>query len=472
MSRKFDTALDDCMNLLRTGASTADCLARYPEHAEELRPLLSITSAVKAVPTPRPDPAAVRANRQRMLDAVQTAATRRQRRGPAAFAWFWRLSSALQVRPLLRTALTLAAAVVVVSLASGALFTSAADSFPGQALYPVKRFGENVRLSLTLNPAARQELQTEYVLERRHEVRQVLDAGQRAVLEFRAELEEIGDGYWIIGGLKVMLDSDTLVEGHVAVGVTVIVRASSSVDGTLRALKLQIQANPLLLTSVIPATPTPTPTVTPTPSTTPTPTPTVMPTPSTTPTPAPTVTPTPSPMPTETSTPLPTATSTPTHTEEPESTDPPDENETEEPESTDYPDPTHTEEPDSDDEPEPTDTEESESGGLSDLHDANKPRSTNIPDPTHTEEPDSTDQADPISTEEPDSADGCEPTETDELESGDPPDLHDANEPRSTNSEPDGKEARGTTPSLNLPRLRTWSSPQSPALTRSKIRDH
>ena len=396
MSRKFDTALDDCMNLLRAGASTADCLARYPEHAEELRPLLSLASAVKAVPTPRPDPAAVRANRQRMLDAVPTAATRRQRRGPAAFAWFWKLSSALQVRPLLRTALTLAAAVVVVSLATGVLFTSAADSLPGQALYPVKRFGENVRLSLTLNPAARQELQTEYALERRHEVRQVLAAGQRAALEFRAELEEIGDDYWIIGGLKVMLDSDTLVEGHVAVGAMVIVQASSSGDGTLWALKLQVLTNPLLLTPVITAIPTPTPTATPTPSTTPTPAPTVTPTPSTTPTSTPTVTPTPSPMPTETSTPLPTATSTPTHTEEPESTDSPEENETEEPESTDH------------------------------------------PDPTHTEEPDSTDQADPTSTEEPDSADEREPMETEESESANPPDRHDSNEPRSANSEPDG----------------------------------
>ena len=415
MSRKFDTALDDCMHLLRTGASTADCLARYPEHAEELRPLLSLASAVKAVPTPRPDPAAVRANRQRMLDAVQAAAARRQRRGPAAFAWFWRLSSGLQVRPLLRAALTLAAAVVLVSLASGALFTSAADSLPGQALYPVKRFGENVRLSLTLNPTARQELQTEYVLERRHEVRQVLDAGQRAVLEFRAELEEIGDDYWIIGGLKVMLDGDTLVEGHVAVGALVIVRASSSGDGTLWALRLQVLTNPLLLTSVIPATPTPTPTptVTPTPTTTPTSTPTVTQPPTTTPTPTPTVsvtpsttpTPTLSPMPTETPTPLPTAISTPAHTEEPESTDPPEENETEEPESTDHPDPTHTEEPDSADEREATETEESESSHQPGPDDTEEPDCTDQPDPTHAKEPKSTARPDPDDTEEPDCTD-------------------------------------------------------------------
>jgi hypothetical protein len=356
--------------------------------------MLGLASAVKAVPTPRPDPAAVGANRLRMLDAAGAVAARRQRRGGGPFAWVWGLSSGLGVRPLFRAAVTLAIVVSLVILVAGALFTTAADSYPGQALYPVKRFGENLRLSLTSNPAARQDLQTEYLLERRHEVRQVLDAGKRAVLEFRAELEEIGDDYWIIGGLKVMLDSDTLVEGHAAVGALVVVQASSSGDGMLQAIKLQIQANPLLLTPIISATPTPTPTVTPTPSATPTTTP------STTPTPTPTITLTASPTPTETSSPVPMATATPTYTEEPESTDLPEENETEEPGSTDEPDPTHTEEPESDDEPEPTRTEvpesddqrkptateESKTGDLKDGSGSNEPSSTDNLDTSHAEE--------------------------------------------------------------------------------------
>ena len=122
-------------------------------------------------------------------------------------------------------------------------------------MYSVKRFGEEVRLSLTFNPTARQELQAEYLLERLHEVRQALDEGQKATYEFRAELEEIGNGYWIIGGLKIVLDNDTLVEGHVAVGAMVIVRASTDGDGTLRAIKLQVLTNPLLLTPAITSTP-------------------------------------------------------------------------------------------------------------------------------------------------------------------------------------------------------------------------
>ena len=353
MSRKFDTALDDCLNLLRTGTSVTDCLARYPEHAEELRPLLSLASGVRAVRTPRPDPGSVQANRQRMMEAAQAAAVRRQQRRLAPLAWIRGRPGGSRIRSLYRATTTVAAIVVLLSLAVGALFASAANSLPGQALYPVKRFGEDTRLSLTFNSAAQQELRDEYSSERRREIRQVLDTGQRAVVEFRGNLEEIDDNYWIVGGLKVTLYSDTVIEGNAATGAMVIVRASSSGDGSLQALKLQVLTSPLLLTPVVTSTPTPTvtPTVTVRPSRTPMPTATATPYPSATPrpsatlSPTPTLTSTPSPLPTEASTAIPTATSAPSDTEEPEPTETPDDDETEEPEDTDDPDPAHTEEP-------------------------------------------------------------------------------------------------------------------------------
>jgi len=227
----------------------------------------------------------------------------------------------------------------------------------------MKQFGENARLSLTVNPAKRQELQNEYLAERLREIRQILYAGHQAVLEFRGELEEFGDDYWIIGGLTVILSRDTLVEGQVAAGALVIARVSAPGDGSLQALKLQVLTNPLLLTPVITSTPTPTvtaspsstptptatttptpsatptptatatpkPSATPTPTATTTPTPSATPTPSTTLTPTPTVTFTPSPLPTDTPTPVPTSTLAPTHTEEPTPTDRPEEDDTEEP---------------------------------------------------------------------------------------------------------------------------------------------
>jgi hypothetical protein len=358
MSRKFDTVLDDCMDLLRAGASVEDCLARYPEHAEELRPLLSLASAVKGIPTPRPDLASVDANRMRMLDAVQNTAALNRQRGPSMFGWLGTLVRGPQGRPLLRTALALAAVLILVSLSTAVLFASASDSLPGQTLYPVKRFSENVRLSVTLDAAARQDLRTEFRLERQREVGLVLESGQQATIEFRSTLDEIGDGYWIVGGLRVIVDGDAVVEGQVVVGAMVIVHASAPGDGTLRAIRLQVLADPALLTPVAADTPTPsaTPTATPTPSLTPT------------------ATPTPTNTATVTATPSPTATATPTHTVEPQPTDHLDENETEEPDSSYRRNPDETEEPD-EDEADEDDAHESESDDHPDTDGTEEPKS-------------------------------------------------------------------------------------------------
>lgn len=349
MSRRFDSVLDDCLTLLGEGASVEDCLARYPDHADDLRPFISLASAVKGVPTPRPDAAAVEIHRRQMLDAVKQSAARENGHVPVALGWVWRLVGGSHPRPVLRVTLTFAAILLIVGLAASTLLASATDSLPGQALYPLKRLGENIQLSLTLDPVARQQLRTEYRLERQREVRQVLDTGQRAALGFRGELQEIGEGFWIVGGLTVALDDDTVIEGQPVVGSMAIVQALAPGDGTLQAAKLQALADPRMLTPVatvtLTLTPSPTPTTTPTPSAemtlTATPTATSMPTST-----EPAATPEPSATPTMSASPGPTATYTPTKAEEAEPTDHPDEDHTDEPDPTDDPGDEETSEPD------------------------------------------------------------------------------------------------------------------------------
>ena len=344
MSHKFDTVLDDCLDLLRAGTSLEDCLTRYPEHADDLRPLLSLASAVRGVPTPRPDAASVETHRMQMLDAVRKSTALNNGRGPAALGWLRGLAGGLQVRPLARTALMLSTVLLLIGLAAGTLTIATTDTLPGQALYPLKRLGENIRLSLTLDPAALQQLRSEYRLERQREVRLVLDAHLQTMLEFRGELQEIGEGFWIVGGLVVHLEEDTVVEGQPVVGAMVVVQASSTGDGILQAAKLRVLADPMLLTPVVTVTPTPTPSPTPTvtmaPSATPTATtqPSITPTATATPSAEPTATPTPSTTPTITASPWPTVTDTPAETEEAEPTEHPEEHETDDSEATDYPD--------------------------------------------------------------------------------------------------------------------------------------
>jgi len=65
-------ALDACLTSLGPeGATLDDCLASYPEHADELRPLLEVAFRIQSAARPGANHAAFVAGRQRMLEAVK-----------------------------------------------------------------------------------------------------------------------------------------------------------------------------------------------------------------------------------------------------------------------------------------------------------------------------------------------------------------------------------------------------------------
>jgi ferric-dicitrate binding protein FerR (iron transport regulator) len=71
MKRDLTHALDECLALLGEGRATLEeCLARYPECASDLRPLLDLAREVQGLPQPTPSPAAFTTGKQRMLDAL------------------------------------------------------------------------------------------------------------------------------------------------------------------------------------------------------------------------------------------------------------------------------------------------------------------------------------------------------------------------------------------------------------------
>jgi hypothetical protein len=70
MRHDLNTALDHCLALLRRGESIDSCLARYPEYAYRLRPLLEMAVQVGRVVSPFPSEAARAAGEQRMLAAL------------------------------------------------------------------------------------------------------------------------------------------------------------------------------------------------------------------------------------------------------------------------------------------------------------------------------------------------------------------------------------------------------------------
>ena len=71
MKRDIDGALDECLTLLQSEQVTLDeCLARYPDQAAELRPLLEMAIVIRRVPAPLSSPVAFEAGKRRMLQAL------------------------------------------------------------------------------------------------------------------------------------------------------------------------------------------------------------------------------------------------------------------------------------------------------------------------------------------------------------------------------------------------------------------
>jgi len=138
MSRKrrpIQQALEECLAALERGEGLEACLARYPQQAAELRPLLEMALSLREAgrePVTAP-PGAV----QRFLQRAEALRRGRPRLRP------WRVAA-------LAASLFLA-----LSLLGGATVFAASRSLPDSPLYPIKLTTERVRLWLAPNDVAR-----------------------------------------------------------------------------------------------------------------------------------------------------------------------------------------------------------------------------------------------------------------------------------------------------------------------------
>lgn len=92
MSRDFDQILDECIDRINSGEGIEECLASYPEHAQELEPALRAIFDIRAAYSFTPRPAAKATARQRFYAALDS--LERKRQEPRAvprrlFRWSW-----------------------------------------------------------------------------------------------------------------------------------------------------------------------------------------------------------------------------------------------------------------------------------------------------------------------------------------------------------------------------------------------
>lgn len=263
MNAEFETILDECLDRVRSGESLENCLSAYPQYANQLRPLMEIGGELQRLPLPQGRPADIEAGRMRMLAALEQ---KKSRQAAESFAEsgenhdqgvsFWTFPRyAQRVLQHIRTIFTqkesndmklavratLVTLLMVLIIGTPVAFAATSSSLPGDTLYPVKLSYEGLRLRLASNDEARQELEREFQDERRQEVESLMSLGREASLEVEGVLEEILPDAWIVGGLRVEITPDTVVEGQPMVGYEVHLYVQVHDEGSLQALKAEFE---------------------------------------------------------------------------------------------------------------------------------------------------------------------------------------------------------------------------------------
>lgn len=125
MNNDLETILDVCLNQIEEGqASVDECLARHPEHAAQLQPLLRAATRLARAREVVPDPS-YRMRARSQLNTYMQQHPQRKRVSPM----FWRLAISF-------------ATVMMLFIASGTAF--AQQALPGDTLYNWKLTSEHV----------------------------------------------------------------------------------------------------------------------------------------------------------------------------------------------------------------------------------------------------------------------------------------------------------------------------------------
>ncbi|MFQ5878765.1 MAG: DUF5666 domain-containing protein [Dehalococcoidia bacterium] len=159
MDKGFEAALDECLAAMAEGLSLEECLERFPQHAQRLRPFLETAAQVGGVAPPSASHTAPAVARQRFMARAAQLRQVQQRRRPL----------------LLRPAVLAAALAIVVLAGSGFTAAAATRSQPDSLLYPIKLRLEDARLWFAFSEGDRIDLMLDRVERRLGEVRWLME---------------------------------------------------------------------------------------------------------------------------------------------------------------------------------------------------------------------------------------------------------------------------------------------------------
>jgi hypothetical protein len=174
MKTDLTSSLEKCLDdMIRTDEVEAT-LGKFPEHVEQLRPLVGTATLVHRYynTPPEPPPGGLTVGRAQLLAeaaqyrerAVSSPVHPRKQRAGRRF--------------LLKFATALLATIIALASVSTGVAWAAKDSLPGETLYPVKLASEDLQLSLASDPATKVGLSLQFAAQRAEEIQAMVQDGQ------------------------------------------------------------------------------------------------------------------------------------------------------------------------------------------------------------------------------------------------------------------------------------------------------
>jgi hypothetical protein len=215
MTKLYD-ALEICLREIERGASIETALLRYPDLADELRPILEASVDAANIAAPLPSETVVQRNRAKVL---QRAAQMREAKAKSSQrTWF------VSLRRLVVTVVVL----LVLSVSGTGLVRASSATVPGDNLYPVKRTWENMLVAFTFNLQQRDALEVEHENERLQELQELFAEGRSAKVDFNGSITGQNGNLWVVSNISVMISDQTELRGQgISVGSAVRVKGTT-----------------------------------------------------------------------------------------------------------------------------------------------------------------------------------------------------------------------------------------------------
>jgi hypothetical protein len=221
--------LEVCFKEIENGTDVDSVLFRYPEYADELRPVLEASVKAKEIAVPEPSPEIMRRNRAKVL---QHAAQMREMKAQS--------SRRLWSVPLRRALVTLVV-IGILFISSTRLVSAASTTLPGDNLYPVKRTWEDMLTLFTFNTQSRAALEVEHENERLTELGEVFAQGRSVKVDFSGRVTRQTGDLWLVAGIPVAISAQTeLPSQPVVVGDAIRVEGATQQDGAVLAKEIKL----------------------------------------------------------------------------------------------------------------------------------------------------------------------------------------------------------------------------------------